>query len=301
MSNSSLLPGPRFDKTITYSVKAAFFDVDNTLVSNESSELPSDSFTKLAQEIGQDIPIAIASARPLQKAEHIINHIHADGLSILSNGAQIYDGTRKKIIKEWTISLQVCSKMTLFLRKNNITFWINDDGVDHFPSDNGAGYTKQSDIWDMDSERIDVPDYAPKKPLVVAARQIDEQTLKRVNKTVETFRDQDTTTLVAHEWKQADGSFLFDLLILNKEANKRSALKYVLDQMGIDRQNVMAVGDGRNDAVLVEYAGIGVAMGNSAQETLEVATFIAPDRTDDGAAAALEFVKSMQNTNHRLR
>jgi hypothetical protein len=50
---------------------------------------------------------------------------------------------------------------------------------------------------------------------------------------------------------------------------------------------MLAVGDGRNDAVLVGGAGAGIAMGNSAQETLDVATFIAPDWQDNGAAIAL--------------
>ena len=60
------------------------------------------------------------------------------------------------------------------------------------------------------------------------------------------------------------------------------------EQYKWDISEAAVAGDGRNDSILVGAAGVGIAMGNSAQETLDVATHIAPNQWDDGAAIALE-------------
>ncbi|HRU94578.1 MAG TPA: HAD hydrolase family protein, partial [Anaerolineae bacterium] len=57
---------------------------------------------------------------------------------------------------------------------------------------------------------------------------------------------------------------------------------------------VLAVGDHENDIPMVQWAGIGVAMGNATPALQAVADWIAPSLAEDGAAAALErFVLEM--------
>ena len=50
----------------------------------------------------------------------------------------------------------------------------------------------------------------------------------------------------------------------------------------------MALGDSGNDAGLVEWAGLGVAIGNASDDVKAVADVIAPPQTEDGAAWAIE-------------
>jgi hypothetical protein len=50
----------------------------------------------------------------------------------------------------------------------------------------------------------------------------------------------------------------------------------------------MAVGDQGNDVPMIEWAGIGVAMGNGSSTTKAVADWIAPPFPEHGAAAAIE-------------
>jgi Cof subfamily protein (haloacid dehalogenase superfamily) len=71
-------------------------------------------------------------------------------------------------------------------------------------------------------------------------------------------------------------------------ADKGSALKIVAADLGIAQENVMAIGDQGNDATMVEWAGVGVAMGNGNEVTKAVAKWIAPTIDDDGAAVAIE-------------
>ena len=54
------------------------------------------------------------------------------------------------------------------------------------------------------------------------------------------------------------------------------------------REDLMAFGDGFNDLSMLEYAGIGIAMGNAVDEVKAIADFITISNDEDGIAIALE-------------
>ena len=60
-------------------------------------------------------------------------------------------------------------------------------------------------------------------------------------------------------------------------SDKASALAFLCEKLGITQQESVAVGDGRNDASMLAWAGLGVAIEGSPQEVLEAA-----DRTIPG-------------------
>jgi Cof subfamily protein (haloacid dehalogenase superfamily) len=72
--------------------------------------------------------------------------------------------------------------------------------------------------------------------------------------------------------------------------NKSTALERVREILGIPRSQVMAVGDGRNDIEMLEWAsaeGRGVAMGQAPAEVVEVASEMTGTDLDDGVATLL--------------
>ena len=80
----------------------------------------------------------------------------------------------------------------------------------------------------------------------------------------------------------------FFLEILPKNINKASALEELLSFVGAERDELMAFGDGYNDISMLEFAGMGVAMGNAHSEVKEHADIIAPGNDEDGIADILE-------------
>jgi Cof subfamily protein (haloacid dehalogenase superfamily) len=70
--------------------------------------------------------------------------------------------------------------------------------------------------------------------------------------------------------------------------DKTRALKETFSVLGIDRSEVISFGDAQNDQSMIEWAGIGVAMGNAVDEVKAVADYITLSNNDDGIAAALE-------------
>ncbi len=70
--------------------------------------------------------------------------------------------------------------------------------------------------------------------------------------------------------------------------SKGDGLAWLARYLGIPQAEVLAAGDQENDLTMVQWAGIGVAMGNATPELHAVADWIAPPVRADGAAAALE-------------
>jgi len=76
--------------------------------------------------------------------------------------------------------------------------------------------------------------------------------------------------------------------VLPLGVDKGSALAWLAQHFGVPREEVLAAGDQENDRTMIEWAGIGVAMGNAAPSVQKVADWIAPPVTEDGAAVLLE-------------
>jgi Cof subfamily protein (haloacid dehalogenase superfamily) len=70
--------------------------------------------------------------------------------------------------------------------------------------------------------------------------------------------------------------------------SKASGLALVADKLGVGQDDVLAIGDGRNDIDMLRWAGRGVAMGQSVEEVQEAADDVTETVYDDGVAAELD-------------
>jgi Cof subfamily protein (haloacid dehalogenase superfamily) len=74
----------------------------------------------------------------------------------------------------------------------------------------------------------------------------------------------------------------------NPLVNKGTAVQYVAEELlGLQPHQVLAIGDNFNDVEMLQYAGIGIAMGNAPDGVKAAADWVAPEVTMDGAAIAL--------------
>lgn len=72
--------------------------------------------------------------------------------------------------------------------------------------------------------------------------------------------------------------------VMNKNVHKASALKQVADSFHIAKQHIIAFGDEGNDLEMIDYAGIGVAMGNATDALKSIANFTTNTNEEDGVA-----------------
>lgn len=78
--------------------------------------------------------------------------------------------------------------------------------------------------------------------------------------------------------------------IISPKAGKGVALAHVAKQLGLTRENVMAVGDAGNDLNMLEYAYHSVAMANSTPDVLACCRYRTASNDDCGVAEIIEKV-----------
>ena len=74
------------------------------------------------------------------------------------------------------------------------------------------------------------------------------------------------------------------LEIVPKNVAKDRSLAALLEKLGLQREELIACGDGMNDISMIEYAGLGAAMENAYPPVKEKADIIAPSNDEDGVA-----------------
>jgi Cof subfamily protein (haloacid dehalogenase superfamily) len=78
-----------------------------------------------------------------------------------------------------------------------------------------------------------------------------------------------------------------ELSVFAPAASKGTATAALCRQLGILREEVLAIGDGPNDVSLLSAAGFGVAMANGSQDVKAIAQAIAPSNQENGVAVAI--------------
>lgn len=75
--------------------------------------------------------------------------------------------------------------------------------------------------------------------------------------------------------------------IMPSGVSKAEGLDKICFRLGIGPQDVLALGDGHNDTEMLQWAGLGVAMGNAPDDVKAIADEVGPHVDDDGVALVL--------------
>ncbi|MDD2415007.1 MAG: HAD hydrolase family protein, partial [Eubacteriaceae bacterium] len=71
-------------------------------------------------------------------------------------------------------------------------------------------------------------------------------------------------------------------------ANKGDGLFHLCEELGLDRRQVMAMGDSNNDLDMLKFAGLAVAMGNAEERVKRISDFVTTTNDDLGVVKALK-------------
>lgn len=75
---------------------------------------------------------------------------------------------------------------------------------------------------------------------------------------------------------------------VNSNCSKANSILFLAEKFGVDKSQIMAIGDQDNDKEMLEIAEIAVAMGNGDEELKKIADFVTDTVENDGAALAIE-------------
>jgi Cof subfamily protein (haloacid dehalogenase superfamily) len=78
------------------------------------------------------------------------------------------------------------------------------------------------------------------------------------------------------------------LEIIPQDASKTAAIEFLCRRFEIKESEVIAIGDNYNDINMIEFAGLGVAMGNAPEQVKKYADDITLSNDEDGVAEAVK-------------
>ena len=75
--------------------------------------------------------------------------------------------------------------------------------------------------------------------------------------------------------------------ITSDNVDKWNAIEWLANKLKIEKSEIMAIGDNINDKMMIENAGIGIAMGNSDPKIKEIADKVVATNNECGVAEAM--------------
>ncbi len=83
-------------------------------------------------------------------------------------------------------------------------------------------------------------------------------------------------------------SFPTFLEIMHKDVSKANGLRILARELGINSSEIIAIGDNFNDIEMIEYAGLGVAVGNAPAGVREKADYVTLNKNGLGVKEVID-------------
>lgn len=254
-------------------VKAIFFDIDGTLVSFKTHEIPLSTRKALKELRRKGIQIFIATGRPWCLIDNL-GGLEFDGY-ITVNGSFCFTADRQPIHKS-CIPQEDIERLIASGQAEQTPFV--------FVHDNEMFVTGINERVRKISSLIEIP--TPKVAPIEEARGKDILQMMGYF-TAEEEKETDIFNTVLTHCEPMRWYPLFADIIARGNS-KSAGIDKVLTYYGIDLKDAMAFGDGGNDLPMLKYVATGVAMGNAADHVKAVADYITTSVDDNGIANALQ-------------
>lgn len=273
-------------------LKTIVLDIDGTLL-NEEKIISTRTKDKLIEAQKKGIKVVLASGRPTQGMLDLAEELEMDtyeGFFVSYNGSQVYDVKTGEVLFNQAIPIKLAHEILDHLSKFKVVpmvdqgeyMYVNDAFFD-IESELPAGRMNivHYEVRGGGFKVAEVDDFSqvihqPVNKILVAG---NPEYLEANHEAMRApFEDQVTAAFSA--------PFYFEYT--DQGIDKAKALDEVFPQKGISPENMIAFGDGQNDRSIIEYAGIGVAMGNAVQEILDIADEVTTSNNEDGIADFLD-------------
>lgn len=256
---------------MTWFPRLLALDVDGTIVDGENrmSERVRDAVLAM-RDAGSEIVIATGRSAP--GVYDILDKLGInDGLAVASNGSVVFEVDPFRVVHSVTFDAReavarVLSKMPdalVAVEEVGVGFRVSQP----FPEGEINGRIVVEDVDELVRE--------PVSRVIIRAPEHDAEEFHAL---VADLGLEDTNYFIGY-------SAWLDLAPVG--VSKASGLEYVCQVRGYSAADVLAVGDGRNDIEMLQWAGRGVAMGQATDEVRGVADDVTGSIDEDGLAAEL--------------
>ncbi|ATD54507.1 sugar-phosphatase [Clostridium chauvoei] len=261
--------------------KLIALDMDGTLLREDKSI---SERTKLAIQKAREkgVTVVLATGRPIEGVSRYLEilDMYRDNDYVLSyNGALVQKTKSKEVVSKVSLKGQDVHDLYKLSKENGVNIHAFSE-IQGLITPKISKYTEVEatingiDVSEKDFNSID------KEEVIAKIMMIDEPEI--LAPATENLPKE------IYEKYTVVRSTPYFLEFLNKDANKGTGLELLAKHLGIKREEVIAMGDAGNDLHMIEYAGLGVAMGNSFEEVKEAADYITATNEEDGVAKVIE-------------
>ena len=257
-------------------------DMDGTLLHNDKS-ISDYTINVLRKIVEKGILLVPASGRPLNGMKAaVLNNVKGIKYAICSNGAMLMDIQKEKSISETGIPIEKALEALTYLEQFPVAVYVHTDRG-----------TFRAEGWEKTGLSEKYPYIRFSEGNVKNLREFLRTSRVNVMKMGAYILTDNLAQKLLEKGSPIPGiAFLRSgdgIIELNStNASKGNALCILCEKLGIQLENVLAIGDNENDISMLQAAGISAAMENAEDDVKQAAKFVAGNNEEDGAAHFLE-------------
>ena len=261
--------------------KLIVLDLDGTLT-NSKKEISSRNRETLIRIQEQGIRLVLASGRPTYGIVPLANELRMNefgGFILSYNGGEIINWETQEMIYENVLPNDVVPVLYECARSHQLSI-LTYDGAEIVTENSLDPYVQKEAFLNKMAIR-ETNDFLTDITLPVAKCLIvgdagklipvESELCIRLQGKINVFRSEP-----------------YFLELVPQGIDKALSLSVLLENIGMTREEVIAIGDGYNDLSMIKFAGMGVAMGNAQEPVKKAADYITLTNDEDGVAEAIE-------------
>jgi Cof subfamily protein (haloacid dehalogenase superfamily) len=261
--------------------KLLAIDMDGTLL-NSNKIISKGNKLAIKKAIEKGVKVVITSGRGLKGLEKFLNEVHLRGEGqylIANNGGTIYRTSDFKCISYKGLK----GRDLLKAHALSVEYGLNM-----------IAYTHEDSIASEENEFTRFETEYVGNPVKIINFSTDINDEDEITKILFSQTEEILTKKILEMPKEFYSEYNvvktmpIVLEIMDKDCNKGYGVKVLADKLGIKKEEIMCIGDEANDVEMVNYAGLGIAMGNAITELKDLAGYVTLDNDNDGVAKAIE-------------
>lgn len=252
-------------------------DLDGTLLNSQHRITPR-TYQAVLQALQAGITIVIATGQILPYLRYVTAGLPLNAPQILYNGAIIANSETGTVLHEQLLpqedilpTLDILRELNLYRAYHTYQQVYVDQNTPHAKN----WYPRP---LPQPVERDDVASLYP-QPCIKVTGIGEPDTLRQKREVLEQH-------FAGKVYVTQTAPYLLE--ILHPAVSKVQALRQVARDLGIAPAEIMAFGDNHNDIGMLQFAGMGVAMGHAHAEVKQAARLVTLSNDQDGVAAVIE-------------
>ena len=282
-------------------------DLDGTLL-NSYGTISEENRKAIKKVQKEGVKVVLASGRTTNSVKSLAEELGGNEYIICGNGSLIYDLKKDEIIYDKFIDKNKALQIIQICEQNSIYYNVyTEDMVIAKTLDNNVLFYHQENSNKPDSKKtkINLVDNIYEYVKNLEGKNILKFTISdkssiifnSIIKKLRNIRNIDVLD-VAHMSRKMIKSGTEEVSleyyyteITSENVDKWNAIEWLSEKLEIEKEEIMAIGDNINDKLMIENAGLGVAMGNSDPLIKEIADKTVANNNENGVAEALLLIE----------